>query len=71
MNVADLDDSQYITVKCGTCADFFPLRSIKEHCSTCIDHCSKNTIREDSRAQVSTVEITSIHLYLHDVHVCL
>ena len=63
MNGEDLDGSQYITVKCGTCGEYFPLCGIKEHSNTCKNQRSKCTKGEDNRAQVSTVETTSIHMY--------
>ena len=41
VNAEDLDDSQYITVKFDTCAEFFPLCGIKEHCISCIQSVQK------------------------------
>ena len=55
VNKEDMDESQCISVKCDTCDDFYPLREIKQHRTSCHVPPSKRTKMNEVGVEVSTV----------------
>ena len=64
MDSSELDDTQYMTVKCQHCNEHHPLNDIKEHINL-------HSVSKLTGQQQYSFEVVMYHNYVYKIYTCI